>query len=364
MSQTLIIGDIHGCFDELQALLDAAGLGADDAIISLGDLVDRGPSSRAVVDFFATTPQASAIMGNHERKHMRHARGELKLSLSQQITRLQYADDGADYDTAVTFMATLPLYLELPQAILVHGYLEPNVPLAAQRPTVLCGTMSGDKYLNTHYDRPWYELVQRDKPIIVGHANYDGGSDPFIYQDRVFGLDTDCYRGRRLTGLLLPSFRMLSVPARTNHWSETRRNYRYRLVKPINPKHIDWEAQAKWLARMTQRETLTPDQMAEVTAVQQQREQALALVAPLYGYMQQQHTAVLAHLHTTLPEYATMSTRDQGRHYNAALGERHPRERTLLHQLRVGDLTLENLPTLLRTPQRLLELAAALDLIP
>ncbi|TVS11508.1 MAG: hypothetical protein EA424_23705 [Planctomycetaceae bacterium] len=41
--QHLIIGDIHGCFDELQDLLQAAGLASDDQIIALGDIVDRGP---------------------------------------------------------------------------------------------------------------------------------------------------------------------------------------------------------------------------------------------------------------------------------------------------------------------------------
>lgn len=39
----IVIGDIHGCHDELQALLDAIGPDADDTIVSVGDLVDRGP---------------------------------------------------------------------------------------------------------------------------------------------------------------------------------------------------------------------------------------------------------------------------------------------------------------------------------
>jgi hypothetical protein len=40
--KTLVIGDIHGCFAELQELLEAAGLLEGDAIIALGDIVDRG----------------------------------------------------------------------------------------------------------------------------------------------------------------------------------------------------------------------------------------------------------------------------------------------------------------------------------
>jgi serine/threonine protein phosphatase 1 len=41
--QTLVIGDIHGCYDELQSLLDKVGLTDTDAIISIGDCIDRGP---------------------------------------------------------------------------------------------------------------------------------------------------------------------------------------------------------------------------------------------------------------------------------------------------------------------------------
>mgnify|MGYP006212485299 CR=1 FL=1 len=47
---SLVIGDIHGCYDELLALLDKAALGADDEIIAIGDMVDRGPKSAQVLD--------------------------------------------------------------------------------------------------------------------------------------------------------------------------------------------------------------------------------------------------------------------------------------------------------------------------
>lgn len=69
--QTLVIGDIHGCYDEFQALLDKAGLTEGDAIISVGDCVDRGPDTPAVLRFFQEKPNALLIMGNHERKHVR-----------------------------------------------------------------------------------------------------------------------------------------------------------------------------------------------------------------------------------------------------------------------------------------------------
>jgi serine/threonine protein phosphatase 1 len=155
-----VIGDIHGCFIEMQRLLDKADLTNDDRIIALGDIVDRGPETPEVLDFFRTQPGASSLMGNHERKHIRSLRGELQPAISQRITSQQL---GENYPEAVAWMEILSLYLELPEAILVHGYLEPGIPLEAQREQVLCGTMGGDHHLRTNYDKPWYELWDGEK---------------------------------------------------------------------------------------------------------------------------------------------------------------------------------------------------------
>ena len=48
---TLVIGDIHGCYDELQTLLDKAGLSSGDKIVAVGDIVDRGPETPEVLGF-------------------------------------------------------------------------------------------------------------------------------------------------------------------------------------------------------------------------------------------------------------------------------------------------------------------------
>lgn len=232
--QTLVVGDIHGCYFELQALLDKAGLSDDDLIIGLGDIVDRGPETPQVLNFFQETQKVHALMGNHERKHVRAAKGEIRLAISQQISRQQLGDHYLD---AVSWMESMPLFIELPDAVLVHGYLEPELPLEAQNPTVLCGTMGGEKILHDLYDRPWYELYKGEKPVIVGHHNYTDTDQPFIYQDKVFGLDTSCVNGKSLTGLLLPSFRVVSVPSRGNLWAQIRHSYR-RSDSAVKPKII------------------------------------------------------------------------------------------------------------------------------
>ena len=89
----LIIGDINGCYVELLELLDRAALSAEDEIIALGDIVDRGPDSPRVLEFFRAPasprphPRARSIQGNHERKHLHSFAGEIPAAGSQQITR-------------------------------------------------------------------------------------------------------------------------------------------------------------------------------------------------------------------------------------------------------------------------------------
>lgn len=221
--RTLVIGDIHGCYRELQALLDQAALSDDDTIISIGDMVNRGPHNAQVLDFFRNSQaRVQAIMGNHEWKHVRAHQGKRRPRLATLLTRWQF---GTDYAAAVDYMASLPAYLDLPEALLVHAYWEPGRPLNEQEHRVLVGTSGAENDLNRAYDRPWYELYDGEKPLIVGHRDWSGVMKPFIYQDRVWGIDTRCVYGGSLTGLLLPDFKLISVPARHDHYAKFLKRY-------------------------------------------------------------------------------------------------------------------------------------------
>jgi serine/threonine protein phosphatase 1 len=220
----LIIGDIHGCYDELQELLDTVGLGSDDQIICIGDMVDRGPKPEEVLRFFRDTPNALSIMGNHERKHVRWFRGQVQPAASQLITRQQIGED--DYPAAVDYMSSLPRSLELPDATLVHGFWEPGIPLDQQRENVIVGVMTGEEYLKSKGFWPWYEYYDGIKPLIVGHRDYTGAQRPFLFKGGlVYGLDSRCVYGGSLTGLLLPDFKLFSVPSRGDHWADLRQAY-------------------------------------------------------------------------------------------------------------------------------------------
>ena len=69
MTRHLAIGDIHGCITALKALIDTIGPTSDDIIVTLGDYVDRGPDSRAVLDTVIELHAAGSLIplrGNHE----------------------------------------------------------------------------------------------------------------------------------------------------------------------------------------------------------------------------------------------------------------------------------------------------------
>lgn len=275
MARQLIIGDIHGYYDELQALLDRAGLAQGDAIIARGELIDRGPAPQRVLSFFQTQANARAILGNHERKHLRWSQGRVEPSAAQVITRLQF---GAAYPDIIPYLATLPPYMELPEVLLVHGFFEPGVALEAQRENVLIGTMTGEHYLRHRYLRPWYELVRNrsssDTWIIIVTASR------LCTAIGVFGIDTSCCLGGRLTGLLLPDVRFVSVASRSNHWRETREHYPQALV----PFELVWA------------------------------EAALAASQRIYDYVLVRNSQVLAALRAT-PAYDGLPPGEQARLY-------------------------------------------------
>lgn len=218
----LIIGDIHGCHYELQQLIRKAGIGDDDEIIAIGDLFDRGPEPVEVYKFFRDTSNARAIMGNHEWKHLRAQTGELPPRFTALLTRWMMGDL---YGEFLEFIATFPTYIDLPDALLVHGFLEPNIELENQKQSILVGITSAEMYLHETYENLWYTYYDGDKPVIVGHRDYSDAQQPFIYNEKVYAIDSRCVYGGSLSGILLPEFEIISVPARRDHWSKLRRKH-------------------------------------------------------------------------------------------------------------------------------------------
>jgi len=196
MKRKIIIGDIHGCFDEFEKLLIKIGVTEEDEIISVGDIVDRGPKSVALYDYFRNKKNAKVIIGNHERKHINGV-----LSYAQEIVKIQF---GKRYDEFVNW-------------------------LKEQRKEVLSGSTSGSRYLEKKYEENnWLSHYAGEKPIIYGH--HVVGEKPKI-ENNTYGLDTGACHGGHLTALELPSFTIHQIKVADDYWKAERKKWQLAVLE-------------------------------------------------------------------------------------------------------------------------------------
>jgi len=226
-----IIGDVHGCYDELTALLETLGyqVAADGSAaahpggrtaVFVGDLVDRGPATPAVLRLVMGMTAAGtglSVTGNHEAKLVRALRGrDVTVSHGLAESLAQLAAEPAEFTTqAMTFMDQLLGHVVLDDGKLVvaHAGL-PEVmhgrASAAVRSFALYGDTSGetDEFgLPVRY--PWARDYRGRAMVAYGHT-------PVPEAEWVNGticLDTGCVFGGQLTALRYPEREIVSVPA-------------------------------------------------------------------------------------------------------------------------------------------------------
>lgn len=213
---TIVVGDVHGCVDELSDLLAACNYGASDQLVLVGDLVAKGPDSRGVLALVRELG-ARAVLGNHDA-HLSRAGKQLRAGsaparpIKRAVAELAATLDERDWAQ----LEALPLWLALPEhgALVVHAGLVPGTPLSAQDPDLLINirTIRPD---GTGSKRPddgvlWGSRWQGPELVLFGHHATAG------LQRHAFalGLDTGCVYGRELTACILPERRIVSVPAR------------------------------------------------------------------------------------------------------------------------------------------------------
>jgi len=203
MERILAIGDIHGCFDRVRALLDKLAIDVKrDNVIFLGDYVDRGPDSKKVVDLMIHLQQENPdsyvfLKGNHEEMFLDYVEnGPLKnsfLKFGGQETLKSYGhpDPGHIPKQHVEFLKKLkPMHLT-DRFCFVHAGLKPGVPIEKQKEEDLLWIRFS--FIKSDYD--W------GKRIIFGHTPFD---TPLIEKNKI-GIDTGAVYGGRLTCLVLPA---------------------------------------------------------------------------------------------------------------------------------------------------------------
>jgi len=138
-NRTIIFGDIHGCLSELTTLVDdRLRVRDNDTLVFCGDLVDKGPMSAGVVRFVKTLRSHGVavvlVKGNHEEKHERFRKHEVRFAESGKTNPIKNADvlreinDNLRPDD-VAFLEEAVLYHRLPElnALVVHAGVPPTM---------------------------------------------------------------------------------------------------------------------------------------------------------------------------------------------------------------------------------------------
>lgn len=199
----LVVSDIHGEIDKLESILDEASYDSDkDQLILLGDYIDRGPDSKAVIDKVKELVEndgAVAIKGNHDdmfiRSQYEAEATELWKINGASSTLNSYQGKKEELEEDQQWMEeNLELYHETDDYIFVHAGLEPETPIKEQEQDTMLWTR--------HTDR-----IGLGKTVVHGHTPV---KDITYYEDQI-DIDTGAAYGGKLTLLELPTHEVYTV---------------------------------------------------------------------------------------------------------------------------------------------------------
>jgi predicted phosphodiesterase len=208
MGRTIVVGDIHGCYDELCELLDKLALGSDDRLVSVGDLVVKGEKNREVLELFMADERFSAVLGNHDRKLLRYWKGK-KVSLKK-THESALAELESDKRRYAAYLDSLPLMLDLGAHVVVHAGVRPGVPLEEQSVEDLTELRTLGQDRTDREGTPWYKVYEGVKTVLFGH--WPAGE--LRRGPRALGLDTGCVYGYQLTAYVIETGELVQVNAR------------------------------------------------------------------------------------------------------------------------------------------------------
>jgi protein phosphatase len=235
-----IIGDIHGCHDELVSLLAKLGYEvAEDCstathaegrkAVFLGDLVDRGPNTPAVLRLvmgMVASGSAVCVPGNHENKLVRALRGrdvQVTHGLAESLAQLE-KETPEFRQQSLEFLDGLVSHLVLDDRRLVvaHAGIREEMQgraSAAVRAFALYGETTGetDEFgLPVRY--PWATEYRGKATVVYGHTPVPQSE----WVNNTINIDTGCVFGGALTALRYPEKELVSVPAAQTYYEPVR----------------------------------------------------------------------------------------------------------------------------------------------
>ncbi|HKY26897.1 MAG TPA: metallophosphoesterase [Pyrinomonadaceae bacterium] len=210
-SRTIVVGDIHGCYDELTELLEKVDLGEDDRVVSVGDLITKGPKSREVLELFMTDARFTTVIGNHDLALRRKWNGEdVELKPSQKEAHKELK---AEKDAYASFFNRLPFTIDLDTHLVVHAGLRPNVELHSQTTGDMTRLRTLGPDRESDEGTPWYHVYFGEKVVLFGHWP---APEPRRGK-KAIGLDTGCVYGHTLTAYIIETDEFVNVPAKRSY---------------------------------------------------------------------------------------------------------------------------------------------------
>lgn len=224
--RTIVIGDIHGCLDELRELVGAINPTNEDEVVSVGDLITKGPDPTGVLDFWMDRGWR-AVLGNNEQRVLDvidggRERKEDVVRTANVLTRRA---------ELLELVRSLPILLHRKDRGLavVHGGVFPTTDLEDP------GSWRRDDLLRMRFIRmvgtEWTRIAENERRETDPFwADVWGGPETVVYghtpgysirrSDRAYGIDTGCVYGGELTAAILEgdAITFRSVPARRK-WS-------------------------------------------------------------------------------------------------------------------------------------------------
>lgn len=197
MSFTYVIPDIHGRSDLLRdglAGIVAHAAGRPGTIVALGDYVNKGPDSKAIIDILKADPLPGwpffPLKGNHDAMMVEALRNPSRmrwwLDRGGDATLASYGGDASQVPSDdIAWLDGLALMHSDRQRIYVHAGLDPNVPLDRQSERTL---------LSKRYPQG-YAAAFGGRHVVHGHDSLVDG--PKLYEGRT-NLDTRAWRTGRL----------------------------------------------------------------------------------------------------------------------------------------------------------------------
>ena len=203
-----VIGDVHGCYDEMLELLALASSEVPNMLpVFVGDLVNKGPKSIEVLRKIRTM-DAFVVMGNHDMAVIKNYINYKDHPDETLRDKFKWIVDMTDED--LCYLQNLPHLIKIPScnAIIVHAGIQIGVPLDEQSPREL--THVRNVVLDKESKLPvTKELVDEGVPwasLWTGPEHVYFGHDAVRRLQKyplATGLDTGCVYGGKLTGCFI-----------------------------------------------------------------------------------------------------------------------------------------------------------------